>query len=404
MGLRGVLANETGLGKVVQSAWIRSSYLRVRPELESRGTLSTSVNKGLSIAMISDVNKNPTAMTEMFVPVPNSLTSADENFRARCAQPSVLNCQGFDSILTFKTLVNTGAMTDGFNYINATHVKRDTTTFLSGGSSANFSIPSGAGVNGPGANWWAFFGQGTKNKRFGNNTTFYVQFAFRADSAWTSTNWTKYGCPGCKTAPKIAIFHSVNSGACASQEITTHNHNAMNLPTIYTECGNRAAYTGADGMDYSEGGPEIYLQQGWKAPAPFTGYQTEYNFGGSGASAGPKAFHFMSNQWYTIYYKIHVGTLAPSGGPPVLDSSIEAWIAPYGQPMRKWVDVRKFPLFNDPPGNCDNLSPCPPYNVLELTQFMTGKNSNDGSPEANVWYDELIISTQPIQAPFGPTP
>jgi len=43
------------------------------------------------------------------------------------------------------------------------------------------------------------------------------------------------------------------------------------------------------------------------------------------------------------------------------------------------------------------------FNALTLTQYMTGKTASN-NPAASVWYDELIISTQPIPAPAGTTP
>jgi len=35
---------------------------------------------------------------------------------------------------------------------------------------------------------------------------------------------------------------------------------------------------------------------------------------------------------------------------------------------------------------------------------MTGKNPNASHQTAHAWYDELIISTNPIGAPAGQTP
>jgi len=329
--------------------------------------------------------------------VSNSTSTATQNFQARCAQPGVLTCQGFDDPAIFSTVVSEAALTDGFGTASHPNLTRDTSVFISGGSSANFFIPAGAGENSTG-NFWSFFGQGANNKFFGQNTTFYVQYAFRADAAWTSTNWTQFGGSGQNTAPKLSIFHNSIAGSCAEEEITTHNHNGRDLPTIYTECGARSAVTGSDGATYNEGGPLLYFQQGWTVPAPFTGYQCEYN---SGAFSGPNCFHFAPNQWYTIYFKIHVGTW---GSP---NSSIEAWIAPYGQQMTKWVNANNYILNTENLCNASGTGPgslpCSGFNTLELTQFMTGKISGTG-PAANVWYDELIISSQPIPAPAGSNP
>jgi Bacterial Ig domain/Immunoglobulin domain len=350
------------------------------------------------LAKASDAAGNVGTSIGVSVTVSNSTSSADQNFQMRCASPGVLNCQGFDSAATFTSLVSEGARTDGFGISSHPNITRDTSVFISGGSSANFLIPAGAGENDTG-NWWQFFGQGANNQFFGQNSTFYVQYGFRADATWTSTDWTQFGPAGSNTSPKLSIFHNVHAGSCAAEEVTTHNHDGRNLPAIYTDCGSPSATTGADGHTYD--GSDSIWQQGWNVAAPFTGYECDY---GTGSFTGPNCFHFVPNQWYTIYFKVHVGTW---GAP---NSSIEAWIAPYGQQLKKFINVlNNFPLYVDT--TCDGSAtdtgagsqPCHGFDVLQLTQFMTGKIPGTG-PAAHVWYDEVIISSQPIPAPAGQTP
>jgi len=353
---------------------------------------TTAANGAHSLtAQARDAAGNVGTSVAVSVTISNSTGTADQNFQARCATAGVLSCQGFDTAATFNTAVNTTAMTDGFTSVPLTNISRDTTVFLSGGSSAKFFIPANSGLNGPGGNWWAFFGQGSANQRFGSNSDFYVQYAFRPDSNWV----TKFVSD---SYPKLSIFHSIDAGSCADMEITTINIHALDVPIMYTQCGARSLDTSTDGTTYNENGSLIYGQQGWTEPAPFTGYQCEYS---NGAWNSPNCFNFQADTWYTLYWHVHVGTLTPDGQPAVNDSTIEAWVAPYGQQMRKWINIHNFPLFNDPPGNCNGQSPCPPFNVLELTQFMTANTTNSA---ATVWYDELIISNKPIPAPFGVNP
>ena len=314
-------------------------------------------------------------------------TYADANFGYRENQPGVLDSQGFDSPAIFATAVDQNNLNDGFTIASEPNISRDTTNYLSGGSSANFFIPPSAGENDTG-NFWMYFGQNSTNQAFGQNSTFYVQYAFRADATWTGTDWTQYGPSGNNTAPKLAIFHNNVAGSCAQEEITTHNHDSKNLPTIYSDCGAASAVTSTDGVTYNEGGTLEYFQQGWTVASPFTGYQCEYN---SGNFSGPNCFHFTANQWYTLYYKITVGTWGSA------NSTIEAWVAPYGQQMAKWINVHNYVLNQDTGGSCPSGG-CPGWNTLELTQFMTGKGqgTNNNSPGAHVWYDEVIVSKKPI--------
>ena len=350
-------------------------------------------------AQAKDAAGNTGTSTSVSVTVSNSSGggTATQNFQSRCAQAGVLTCQGFDDPTIFNTVVSEAGLTDGFGSASHPNLTRDTSVFVSGGSSANFFIPAGAGENDTG-NFWAFFGQGVKNQIFGQNSTFYVQYAFRADSSWTSTDWTQFGGSGSNTSPKLSIFHNVIAGSCAEEEITVHNHNGKDLPTIYTECGGRQAITDSDGSIYNENGSLLYFQQGWTVAAPFTGYQCEYT---GGSFSGPNCFHFAPNQWYTLYFKVHIGTWGSA------NSSIEAWVAPYGQQMVKWINTHNYIMQTeslcDATGTQQGNLPCPGYNTIELTQFMTAKIAGTG-PAAHVWYDELIISSQPIPAPAGVNP
>jgi hypothetical protein len=313
-------------------------------------------------------------------------TPAQTSFAYRCSRPGVLNCQGFDSQGIFATAVNTTTPTDGFSAANEPNWSMDTTNYVSGGGSAHCAIPASTGAN-PCEDYWAMFGQGSNLVNIGAGQSFYVQFAFRADSTWTTTNWTNYGPAGDNTAPKLVIFDNVQS-SCDVTEITTHNHDAKDLPIVYTDCGDLTG-TSQDGTTWNEDGD--YWQQGWLSPAPFTGYECAYN---NGAFNGPNCFTFVANQWYTFYYKVSIGTWTGS------NSTIEAWVAPYGQQMKQWVSLANY-NFGGNDNNCNaagtgaGSSQCG-FNNVHLTQFMTDKNGNDGSPAANVWYDELIISTQPI--------
>jgi hypothetical protein len=318
-------------------------------------------------------------------------SAADASFSYRVHQPGVLNSQDFDSATIYSTTVNQtpGSLADGFSVANEPNIHRDTTTFVSGGASANFFIPASSGENDTG-NYWSYFGQGAANQTFGQNSTFYVQFAFRADANWTSTDWTQYGASGDNTAPKIVIFHNDIAGSCAEEEITTHDHDAWDMPTVYTDCGGVSAYTAGDGINYDENGTPLLLQQGFTVATPFTGYDCAYNNGNT--PTGPSCFFWQPNTWYTMYYKVTVGTWGSA------NSTLEAWVAPYGQQMRKWLNVHNYTLQTDDNCGPSGTSACPGWNTLELTQFMTDKgtgNSNN-SPSANVWYDELIISSKPI--------
>jgi len=333
-------------------------------------------------AQAKDAAGNTGTAVGVTVTVSNTASTTGQDFTTRCAAAGVLVCQGFDTAATFALTDANGGPgwhleTDCPTWPTPC-VQRDTTVAFSGASSARLDIYGNTGENAE-ANWVQPFGQ-----TFGPNTTFYVQYAFRADPNWTSIDWTQTGPAGDNTAPKLSIFHNHNS-TCASEEITFHDHNAWDMLAGYSECGSTHFTTQLDGVTYTENTPFL-LQQGFTAPAPFTGENCQWS------NAGPTGtcFKFVANTWYTLYFKIHIG----GWGQP--NSTIEAWFAPQGSGMKKFINVTGFPFDQDTGSDG--------FDTLTLTQFMTGKMASVAHATAHVWYDELIVSSNPIAPPTGPQP
>lgn len=367
---------------VARIPWV-DQLSHVRPTVEaSLSSTPTTANMNLSPSaqLNSPVGGQVTAGGAPVAPSEQP-SSGLKNFRARCEQAGVIVCQGFDSASVFvqPTWPNTG-----FYYKKECPtwptpcVHEDPNASFSGASSARWDIYGKSGENFEG-NWLQNFGQ-----TFGPNSTFYVQYAFRADPNWTSINWTKTGPNGGNTAPKLSIFHNHNS-TCAAEEITIHNHNSWTTPTAYSDCGSKQFMTALDGVTYTSKG-DFLLQQGFTAPAPFTGEKCQWK----DDRATGACFRIQPNTWYTFYFKVHVG----DWGQP--NSSLEAWYAPQGYGMKKFINVMHYTL-NQDKGSAG-------FDTLTLTQYMTGKQTSVAHPTAHVWYDELIVSTQSIQAPTGPTP
>jgi len=314
------------------------------------------------------------------VTVSNSTTSADQNFQQRCASPGVLNCQGFDSASIFSTTASQSGFTDGFlGSQPMTNDNLDTSVYLSGGGSLRMTWPANYNSENCCKDYWGFFGQAGQNQVFGQNSTFYIQYAFRPDAAWV-TRWVT------DTYPKLSIIYNATNGSCGNMSLVTVNMHALNVPEMYVSCGGTPLETCSDGVTWNPNGcgsGEIYGQEGWTVASPFTGYECGYN---GGAWSGPNCFNFTANTWYTIYYKVSVGTW----GTP--SSTVQAWIAPYGQQLRQWINTQNVSITPDNNG----------YNVIALTGYMTGHNGVNAA--SNVWFDELIISSQPIPAPAGQTP
>jgi len=89
----------------------------------------------------------------------------------------------------------------------------------------------------------------------------------------------------------------------------------------------------------------------------------------------------------TFYFKVTVGAwYTPT-------STVQAWVsAGPGQPMQEWVNVPNLTIQ-------DNGTAGEDFNAVELLNYMTKKNSSLNHPVAYTWYDEVIVSNQPITAP-----
>lgn len=352
---------------------------------------TTTAANGVHIlaAQARDAAGNVGTAVGVSVTVSNSSSPSanDTNFNNRKNSAGVIASEGWDATTDF--IEQADGTKTGFSYQTncptwpTACIQRDTSVFLSGGSSARWDIYGNTSEDQEGY-WFQTFGQ-----TFAQNSTFYIQFAFRADTNWVTTDWTQTGTSGKGTSPKILIAHGVDANGqpatCDNVQFVYRNENGWALPDMYSQCGQISAYTDPGGVNYFEGSTSLY-QQGFTAPAPFAGYDCAYNHGSKPVG---NCMFFQANTWYTIYLKLHIGTW----GQP--NSTVEAWVAPYGQQMKKMVNVMNYTM---------NSSSVAGFSGVTLTQYMTGKLASVSHPTAHVWYDELIISTQPIPAPAGQTP
>lgn len=90
----------------------------------------------------------------------------------------------------------------------------------------------------------------------------------------------------------------------------------------------------------------------------------------------------------TLMYQVSLGTW----GTP--SSTIKAWVGLDGQPLRLWINEANFELNRT--SATDNK-----FIQVDLLNYMTSKNPALTWNVAHSWYDELIISSQPIAAPGG---
>jgi hypothetical protein len=317
--------------------------------------------------VINDISHNAYTLR-----LTNSASSALQDFQTRCAQPGVIVCQGFDNASAFTpgNWPASGLYPSDTN----TYATMDTSVYASGGGSLKFTIPSLASSN-PDGYWRQLFqsslsaGPGTAQV-FAQNSTFYVQYRQRFSPEFVTNVASASG----GTTWKQSII-SNDQSTCGNEELTAVSHptgspinGTTNLifPVMYSQCGQDNFY-----VDLGNG--DFLLEQGafpchFQNPTPST------------------CFQYPSNVWVTFYFKVQIGTW----GQP--NSSIQAWLSLNGQPYQQYVNMPNHTLFQD--------TGEPGYDMVSLVPYWSFRDPaiSDG-PTSYTWYDELIVSTQPIAAP-----
>jgi hypothetical protein len=350
------------------------SPLAASPYAASWNTTSTSNGTHTLTAQARDAAGNVGNAVAVSVTVTNSTSTALQDFQTRCAQPGVVVCQGFDdpAVFTPAKWPASGLYPANDNVTYGGTL--DPTITASGAGSLKFTIPS-LGSSLPAGYWRQLFqpnltaGPGTATM-FGQNSTFYMQFRQRFSPEYLTNKWPVAG--GGTTYFKQMIA-SNDTATCALLDLVTVNDNNKGYPLMYSQCGQDILEVALAGGDYLK-------EQG---DTPTTGYNCHYVTANNGPDS---CFMYPSNTWVTFYYKVSIGTW----GQP--NSTIQAWVSVGGGPYKEWVNIPNHSLAEDTPGL--------DYNLITLLPYWTGRDSTvSAGPISYTWYDELIVSSQPIAAP-----
>lgn len=355
------------------NAWTLLSSGNTPPQTFAGGS---PINNGIMLVSL------PEHGVIMAVSAKQNASSTDSNFGVwlykyanswtyRSTASGVLNAQGFDTAGVFTTQVNTSSKVSGFGALGDPNSVRDTTVYASGSSSFKCHYTLNVGAQ-PCEEYWMFAGDGGSHTYFAESSTFWLQFAFRAGPDWIANGWNV------DNNPKMFILHNNNS-SCANEELTMINTATRNAISMYGECGAKPFET-ENGTTFTNSGPNFYRQSGWNT-SPL-GYQCRYN---SGAWNTPNCFNMVADTWYTLTIKVSIGTWNTS------NSSLEVWASEYGKKPRKVINIHSIPL------KTDSWSP-DGYDTVEFLGFMTSSTSN---PVTDIWFDEAIWSTSPINPSAG---
>jgi hypothetical protein len=299
-----------------------------------------------------------------------SAVTPESDFTSRCTAAGVVYCEGFDQASDFIPATGQSGYASGL-YTGFTSPVRDTTTSVSGASSLKFPIPAfAAGAQfptNPAGLWKANTGPDISHlTNFTPGTTFYLQYRMMVDSPMLTFPWTSVSGQGWKA---FIAFGPVPGPSCTGDQFVQENTNQRNILFGYTSCSTPALVTNGGVTPYD-------FQQGdLKCPYP-------------SSTSDPTCLRYPPNTWITEYWKVTIGTYGTAS------THFEAWESIPGQPFRKWIDLPSF-TFGDPANQTVGI------NEVILQPYFSGAGivPGGGTPAANMWFDEIIMSTSPIASP-----
>jgi len=317
-------------------------------------------------------------------PTPAPTTSADADFAARCAGTGVLVCNGLNTTADLAPVPpgdGLGAANDG-----TIQGSIDATNSTSGGGSLMFRLRKGITAANIGGYWSTSLG-----KAFGSGSTVYIQWRQKVSPEYLTNNSGFW-----HSSIKQNIVHGTSATCQATEYVTLVTPNTAGTNAwsgLFTNCGDGMNTTiNADGSSGALcNGCPGYLQQGsldgaGVAGVPGTGYYCDYQNQFPGDGTGKGCFYPTPGVWYTYYEKISFGQ---QGG---ATASVDAYVALGGGPYREFQRATGIPWFTAPDTT---------YQLYRFETYMTelARGGSAAPVDAFVWYDELIISTQPIPAP-----
>jgi len=347
-------------------------------------------------ARSNDAAGNASTLATITINVNNSSPPPPSgDFQTLCSRPGVLRCVGFDS-----TADLSGTYGDNSGTLPGDAIPQiDSTVKSSGTGSLKFTIPSNSSANSSGSYFTNF--SNDLSAQFGGNAEFYVQWRQRFSPEFISTVYSggggwKQAIIGTGDKPGCSSSNSASGlcySSCTALETVTQNIYARGFAEMYNSCKGSDSHQSYDPFNERFGSSDFKLQNG--RPAPYCLYS-------SGQKSPPTYFPpagncigYFPNEWVT--FQVHVKT-GPRVNDEFTNSFVQLWIGREGQPMELAVNWGPYNLTADDPATNQK------FGKIWLLPYNTGKDPSVSHPVAYTWYDDLIISTQPIGTPKGSTP
>jgi hypothetical protein len=308
--------------------------------------------------------------------------SSTADFETRCNGAGVARCVGFDSPDDIQ-----GEYGDVTGILpGETTPALDASVKASGASSLMFTIPSNSGSDG-GGSYFANFSDDL-SLQFDGGQQFYVQWRQRMSTAFVDPQYESGG------GWKQAIIGTgdqpgVPYSSCTSLEVVLQHYYDHGLSIIYNSCSGSTSHGAYDGFYEPFDSYDFKIQNA--RPAPYCLYsqgnaEPHTYFPPSGNCVG-----HVADEWVTFQINIQLGTRS---GDEFVDSYVRLWIAREGQTSEPVIDWGPYNLTAGDPSENQR------FGKVWLLPYSTDKDSSQAHPTAYTWYDELIVSSEPIPDPL----
>jgi hypothetical protein len=336
------------------------------------------------------------------------------NFQAKCMGFGVVTCIDFDReahFLFYNWSTGVAACNTAFagksNYSGSSLSPRTwpTNIFAKDGQSGRCDYPkidTAIKANGLGSLRFDILSQSTFNSaavfdsyfaRRGNGTfvcfsnhascqgnTYYLQFKIRFDTVHGDQDYECTSSAGgsitsCGGHKNIIVYASpaADSTACCTSQIYLVNGNETDVPYL-------ASVQGTQSADYQNATTPTACTEK-QARSTGASSATVNNYSGRSfwlAPINPDCVHYGRNIFKEYTFRVTIGT---SGG---FDSRVELWID--GAKTTDYQNVRLFFGGSDGEG----------HGQFELLSQLTNKSNTQIHAEGKIWYDDFIVSSQPI--------
>lgn len=282
----------------------------------------------------------------------------------------------------------------------------------SGTGSLRFTIPSHSSAGDSGYCQMDFTPNGSV--QFGEADTFYVQYRVRfscellfVDCDPKSPGYERerrrywiLGAPhgASKGGFKVSIIGEGDdrrlrspTDSCTLLELVVVNLRQLGIVGGYHSCGWYAGHMEYYGLDRNSGSGRYDVQpkggRGRNPQGPHC-WNLDPATGKSLDRAWDECVLWYADEWMTVTQRVTVGHWADISSSPARDSNYRLWIARQGHPS---VLVMNYDLNLRRPEQ-----PFIKYGKVWLLPYSTGKDPAEAHPEAYMWFDELIVSKDPI--------